>query len=98
MQKTLVSVRLSYISDFFGKRGVLVGEDEHIFNYITSPNVDDTNCDIVLESILNAAKTFEQFNVSKEVFRQTFIPKTMVEVRDSRVKIMSPIISSNYTE
>jgi RIO kinase 1 len=71
---------LKNVQDFFGKRGVLVGEDEHIFNYITSPNVDDTNCDIVLDSILKAAKRFEEFDVSTEVFRQTFIPKTMDEV------------------
>ncbi|CAG7817417.1 unnamed protein product [Allacma fusca] len=68
------------VQDFFGKRGILVGDDENIFNYITSPNVDDSNSDLVLEGILKAAKRFEEFDVSKEVFRQTFIPKKMNEV------------------
>lgn len=67
--------------DFFGKH-ILVGDYKEIFEFITSPNVEDSNYEAVLENILKNAKRIESFNVGDEVFRQTHIPRKMREVVD----------------
>ncbi|ODN03677.1 Serine/threonine-protein kinase RIO1 [Orchesella cincta] len=69
------------VQEFFGKH-ILVGDYKDIFEFITSPTVDDSNCDAVLDGILKNAKKLESFNVSDEVFRQTHIPRKMQEVVD----------------
>ena len=44
----IIFLPILFLLDFFGKRGVLVGEDENIFNYIKCINVPRTpTCDSV---------------------------------------------------
>lgn len=71
----------TFCLDFFGKH-ILVGDYKEIFEFITSPNVDDSNYESVLCSILQNCKKLETFNVSDEVFRQTHIPRKMQDIVD----------------
>jgi hypothetical protein len=65
--------------DFFGKR-VPVGDFIEIFEFVTSPTVDDSNYESVLDGILGNVKKWEYLDVPTEVFRQSFIPRKMMEV------------------
>ncbi len=59
---------------------ILVGDFKDIFDFITSPTVDDTNYIDKLDNILLHAKKWETMDVTTEVFRQSFIPRKMDEV------------------
>lgn len=59
-----------------------MGDYKEIFEFITSPNIDDSNFEVTLDDILKRAKQFESFNVADEVFRQTHIPRKMQDITD----------------
>jgi RIO kinase 1 len=69
------------VQEFFGKN-ILVGDYKEIFEFITSPTINDSNYETILEDILRKAKKLEPFNVAEEVFRQTHIPRKMQEIVD----------------
>jgi len=79
-----------WVSDFFGKR-IPVGDFKEIFEFITSPTIDDTNYLNVLEEVLKNAKKWEYLDVPTEVFRQTFIPRKMEEVSHVLFASIMPI-------
>lgn len=65
--------------EYFGKN-ILVGDFKEIFDFITSPNVDDGNYESKLDEILSRSRKWENLDVLTEVFRQSFIPRKMEEV------------------
>lgn len=69
----------SLFLEFFGKT-ILVGDFKEIFEFVTSPNVDDNNYLEKLEDLLSRAKKWENLDVTTEVFRQSYIPRKMEEV------------------
>jgi hypothetical protein len=69
-----------YFAEFFGKRHVRVGDFKEIFDWITSPTIDDANYEKLLEKILKNGKNMSELNVAEEVFRHSYIPQKMNEV------------------
>jgi len=59
---------------------VRIGDYKEIFDWITSPTIDDSNYEGLLDELLKNSKNFNEFNVAEEVFRQSYIPKKMTEV------------------
>lgn len=59
---------------------MLVGDFKEIFDFITSPNVEDSNYIEKLDDILSRGKKWENLDVTTEVFRQSYIPRKMEDV------------------
>ena len=76
------------MSEFFRKKGVSTMTVKELFEFITDPNITEKNMEACLESISNriANRNFdemtEQEKIDEEVFKSSFIPKTLSDVYD----------------
>lgn len=58
----------------------MMADYKEVFDWITSPTTDDSNYLEQLDSLLYNAKSYDEASVTDEVFRQSYIPKKMIEV------------------
>jgi RIO kinase 1 len=78
----------SNITDFFGKKGVCVLSLRQLFDFVTDPTISDENIDLYLEKVLSIASEMVKIGVSEgekvdeEVFKHSYIPRTLNEVVD----------------
>lgn len=76
------------ISEFFRKNGVSTMTIKELFDFITDPNITEENMEDCLERISDriANRNFdemsEQEKIDEEVFKSSFIPKTLSDVYD----------------
>ncbi|XP_062506530.1 serine/threonine-protein kinase RIO1-like isoform X2 [Corticium candelabrum] len=76
------------ITAFFQKKGVCVLSLRQLFDFVTDPNVADDNIDLYLDKALSIASerivsgVSEEHKVDEEVFRHSYIPRTLNEVVD----------------
>lgn len=76
------------ISEFFRKKGVATMTIKELFDFITDKSINEGNLDEVLESISDRIanrdleELTEQEKVDEEVFKNSFIPKTLSDVYD----------------
>lgn len=76
------------ISEFFRKNGVSTMTVKELFDFVTDPNITENNMEECLEKISDriANRNFdemsEQEKIDEEVFKSSFIPKTLSDVYD----------------
>ncbi|XP_065843269.1 serine/threonine-protein kinase RIO1-like [Oscarella lobularis] len=76
------------ITEFFGKKGVGVMSVRELFDFVTDPNINDTNMEDYLEKAqLIAGERLEsgltdKEKVDEEVFKRSYIPRTLDEVEN----------------
>lgn len=76
------------ISEFFRKNGVSTMTIKELFDFVTDPTITENNMEECLEKISDriANRNFdemsEQEKIDEEVFKSSFIPKTLSDVYD----------------
>jgi RIO kinase 1 len=76
------------ISDYFRKRGVSTMTVKELFDFIVDKNINEENLEDCLEKIADkiANRSFEEMTeqekIDEEVFKNSFIPKTLTDVID----------------
>lgn len=77
------------INEFFGKKGVLTMNTKELFDFITDPNINDSNIDRYLEKAQKLAEDRQlkrsdsnSNKVDEEVFKQVFIPQRLEQVKN----------------
>ncbi|KPM06120.1 RIO kinase 1-like protein [Sarcoptes scabiei] len=81
------------INEFFGKKGVLTMNTKELFDFITDPNINDSNIDRYLEKAQKLAEDRQlkrsdsnSNKVDEEVFKQVFIPQRLEQLRKQTIK------------
>lgn len=76
------------VSEFFRKKGVSTMTIKELFDFVTDRNINETNMELCLEKISdrianrNIDELSEQEKVDEEVFKNSYIPKTLSDVYD----------------
>jgi RIO kinase 1 len=77
------------ISEFFRKKGVSTMTIKELFNFVTDPTINEENMEQCLEVISekfanrDIEELTEQEKIDEEVFKNSFIPKTLSDVYDA---------------
>ena len=89
------------ISEFFRKKGVSTMTIKELFDFVTDRTINEENMEQCLEKISNriADRNFdelsEQEKIDEEVFKNSFIPKTLSDVYDIERDILASKQKSN---
>ncbi|XP_051149904.1 uncharacterized protein LOC127264419 [Andrographis paniculata] len=91
-----------HVSDFFRKHGVAVMTIRELFEFIVSPDIDDDSVDSYLEKIQQKILArgdviSAEEEIEDSVFVQSFIPKTLDDVRNAEEDVQR-IISGKDTQ
>lgn len=92
------------ISDFFRRKGVSTMTIKELFDFVTDRTIKEDKMEQCLEEISNriANRNFdelsEQEKIDEEVFKNSFIPKTLSDVYDIERDIMSQKKSDNENQ
>ncbi|XP_033116532.1 serine/threonine-protein kinase RIO1-like [Anneissia japonica] len=76
------------ITDFFCKKGVCTMTVRELFDFVTDPNINESNLEDYLEKAMKIASErseqdlTEQEKIDEAVFKQTYIPRSLDEVED----------------
>ncbi|RWS03660.1 serine/threonine-protein kinase RIO1-like protein [Dinothrombium tinctorium] len=75
------------VTEYFKKKGVLTMSVKELFDFVTDPNINETNIDEYLQKAQEIAEkraenSNEREKVDEEVFKQSFIPQRLDHVID----------------
>lgn len=91
-----------HVSDFFKKNGVAVMSVRELFDFVVDPSIMDDDIDDYLEKMQQKIRTrgmqsSAEEEIAEAVFVQSFIPRTLDQVKDFE-KDIDRINSGNNTE
>lgn len=91
-----------HVSDFFKKNGVAVMAVRELFDFVVDPSIMDEDIDDYLEKMQKkiqgrGVQSSAEEEIAEAVFAQSFIPRTLDQVKDFE-KDIDRITSGNNTE